>query len=375
MLTRIQARRLHDAVLENFLVSRSPVAFLEDAPPKTGDRDTCYLFSYFAAAGMLYRAIRAGEADMRPLYRHLIDGFAYYRDGRMPAGQSKYHSERGNEPNGGHGECFFDDNIWVARNLLCAYEVLQEPDYLAEAKRIVAYTYTAWDPVLGGLVWCEKGLTDQGTEQELERGLSANACCILVNAWLYRITGEKAYLDWALRFYAFCKQMQDPQTKIYYNGVHTLLRDGKRTAGAVNHDLYSYNPGSIILADLLLHEITGDAAYEQDAWQTARATHKAFLRQNENGTREYRDFIWFTAIWAEAAAELAKREQAPTRAWRDVFEGMLSYGIDHFERYGGLIPHDSARGWRPGMDDYDRLLLTHSANAEIAWLLVSGWQE
>ena len=33
---------------------------------------------------------------------------------------------------------------------------------------------------LGGLVWCEQGLTDQATEQELERGLSANACCILV---------------------------------------------------------------------------------------------------------------------------------------------------------------------------------------------------
>ena len=35
----------------------------------------------------------------------------------------------------------------------------------------MAYTYTAWDWDLGGLVWCEQGLTDQATEQELERGL------------------------------------------------------------------------------------------------------------------------------------------------------------------------------------------------------------
>ena len=90
-------------------------------------------------------------------------------------------------------------------------------------------------------MWCEQGLTDQATEQELERGLSANACCILVNAWLYQLTGEKSYLEWADRFYQFCKQMQDPVTKIYYNGVHTLLQNSHRQAGDVNKDLYSYN--------------------------------------------------------------------------------------------------------------------------------------
>lgn len=374
MLTRIQARRLYDAVFENFLITPSTMAFLEYAPPKPGDRKDCYLFSYFAVAGMMYRAIQAGEEDVRPAYRQLIDGFAYYRDESMPTGQSKYHSERGNRVNGGHGECFFDDNIWVARNLLCAYEVLRDPEYLAEARRIVAYTYTAWDDSIGGIVWCEKGLTEQGTEQELERGLSANACCILVNAWLYRITGNESYLAWAKRFYQFCKQMQDPQSKIYYNGVHTILQEGRRVSGSVNRDLYAYNPGSMILADLLLYEITGEALYEQDAWQTANATHKTFLQQNENGVREYKDFIWFVAIWAEAAAELAKEDATRTQDWREVFEEMLTHGIKNCERYGGLIPHDCARGWRPDEDAYDRLLLTHSANAEIAWLLVM-WQK
>ena len=111
---------------------------------------------------------------------------------------------------------------------------------------IDVYKRQAWDWDLGGLVWCEQGLTDQATEQELERGLSANACCILVNAWLYQLTGEKSYLEWADRFYQFCKQMQDPVTKIYYNGVHTLLQNSHRQAGDVNKDLYSYNSGSMI---------------------------------------------------------------------------------------------------------------------------------
>ena len=369
-MKRAQARRLYEAVMKNFLVFQVPMTLREWAPRRPGDRDTCYLFSYFAAAGMMYRAVKAGELDVRGPYRQLITDLSYYRAGQMPQGQSKYHSERGAAPGEGHGPCFFDDNIWVARNLLCAYEVFGDAAYLEEAKKIAAYTYTAWNWELGGLVWCENGLTEQGTQQELERGLSANACCILVNAWLYQLTGEADYLEWARRFYGFCKGMQDPVTKIYYNGVHTLLRDGRRLAGEVNKDLYSYNPGSMILADLLLFDITGDKAYETDAWQTAQATHEAFLQKNENGTQEYKDFIWFTAIWAEACAELTKRDAERTLAYRAVFDQMLTHGIEHCQRLDGLIPHDCARGWRPGEDDYDRLLLTHCANAEIAFLLL-----
>ena len=41
------ARRLYDAVMKNFLVSESTMAFLEFFPRRPEDRDTCYLFSYF----------------------------------------------------------------------------------------------------------------------------------------------------------------------------------------------------------------------------------------------------------------------------------------------------------------------------------------
>jgi len=158
-------------------------------------------------------------------------------------------------------------------------------------------------------------------------------------------------------------------TKIYYNGVHTLLQNGHRQAGDVNKDLYSYNSGSMILADLLLFDITKDSSYEQDAWQAAHATHEAFLQKNSNGTREYKDFIWFTAIWAEGFAELEKRDASRTTEYREVFEEMLTHGIQNCERFDGLIPHDCARDWRPDEDVYDRLLLTHCANAEMAFLL------
>ena len=80
------ARRLYDAVMKNFLVSESTMAFLEFFPRRPEDRDTCYLFSYFGVAGMMYRAIKAGQEDVREPYRKLIENFVYYQDGQNAAG-------------------------------------------------------------------------------------------------------------------------------------------------------------------------------------------------------------------------------------------------------------------------------------------------
>lgn len=363
------ANALCGAVLEQFRAGERGV-FREYAPVREGDRDSCFLWSYFALSGMLYRMVKAGGEEWLPAYEEVIEGFACYRTdaSEMAEGCIKYHSERGFGPGMGHAPVFFDDNIWVARNFLFAYEILQKEEYLEEAKRIVNYTYTGWNDTLGGLVWNERGLTDQGTEQELERGLSANACCILVNAMLYRLTGEEGYLTWALRFYRFCKQMQDKDTGIYYNGVHTVIRDHVRYAGEINRDLYGYNAGSMILADLLLYEITRQENYKEDAVWAARAAHQAFLRQDETGRAYYKDFVWFTAILAEGYDELARIDPDSAETGRKTLRESLMYAWEHYRSGAGLLPHDYVTGWRKE-DDYDRLLLTHSGTAEMACLL------
>lgn len=364
------ANALCNAVMEQFKVGESGIIFREYAPAKDGDRDSCFLFPYFALSGMLYHMIKAGETQWCSVYEKIMEGFVFYRAdaSKMAEGSIKYHSERGKEPGGGYASCFFDDNIWVARNFLFAYEILQKEEYLEEAKRIVNYTYTGWNDELGGLVWNDNGLTDEGTEQELERGLSANACCIIVNAMLYQITGEEGYLTWALRFYEFCKQMQDKDTGIYYNGVHTVIRDHVRYAGEINKDLYGYNAGSMILADLLLYDITGDESYKKDAVWAAKAVHQAFLKHDEVGRAYYKDFVWFTAIQAEGYDALARYDADSVEEGRKTLRDSLAFAWEHYRNADGLLPHDYVTGWR-GDDDYDRLLLTHSGTAEIACLL------
>lgn len=366
-MNNTQASELYYAVIRNFYMDDVP-GFREFAPARQEDRKTCYLWSYFAAAGMMYRACKAGM-DILPFYRTVIEGLRFYRSAPMGDGMIKYHSERGDAYDTGCGPCFFDDNIWVARNYLFAYEILKDRFYLEEAGRIVKYIYTGWNEELGGLVWNENGLTPDGTEQELERGLSANGCCIIVNALLYQLTGRADYLAWAHRFYDFCKTTQDPESGIYYNGVHTLIADGRRVAGEINKDLYGYNTGSMILADLLLYEITKEKSYYQDAIRSAAAAHKAFLRFDEvSGCFYYKDFVWFTAVLAEGYAALAACDSEAAGPYMKMLEQSLDYSLSTFCKDTGLLPHDYVTGWRNN-DDYDRMLLTHSGTAEIAFLL------
>ena len=379
-MDKILAQRLTKAVLQNFYDPRKN-AMLEYAPAQKGDRSDSYLWAYFAATGMLYRACRAG-AEMKGEYRAVLDGFLYYRSQPLEGGLVKYHSERGSAPDGGHGPCFFDDNIWVARNYLFAYETFGDAFFLAEARRVADYVYTGWNEDLGGLVWNENGLTDGGTEQELERGLSANACGSIVSALLHKLTGEERYLVWARRFYNFCKTVQDPETKIYYNGVHTVLRGGKRSAGEVNKDLYSYNTGSMILADLLLYEITREQAYRADAFACAAAAHAAFLRPAQgDAPAHYVDFNWFMAVLAEGWEALAEYDAEGVQPYFAVLQNSMDFASQRFTVQSGLLPHDYTDGWRKyaaqealGGDwrknnDYDRMLLTHSGTGEIAWIL------
>lgn len=355
---------LLESTLERF--AREKNSLLEFYPRKAEDRDTCFLWSYFATTGMLYQAVRAGF-PVKHIFKEYIDALPYYRCAPQPGKPVKYHSERGSRINGGHGPCFFDDNIWTARNYLFAYEVFEEQFYLEEARRVVEFVYSGWDECLGGVVWNENGLTEGGTVQELERGLSANACASLISAVLHRITGEERYLSWSKRFYEFCKTVQDPETKIYYNGIHTRIENGGRTSGEVNKDLYSYNSGSMILVNLELYQITGDPQYLEDAQATSEAAFHAFLAKDESSGQHYfKDFIWFTAILAEGWSALISTGAQRERGYMK----MLSMSVEYASRFrnsAGLLPHDLVCGWRSD-DDYDRMLLTHSAIAEIAVL-------
>lgn len=322
-------------------------------------KQTGYLWSSFSAVGMQYYVCKLypDDSEQKETFRLMINNFQYYRQ-RNPAQNEaansvKYHSGRGTPLSGGVGDCFFDDNIWVARNYLRAYEILGDAWYLEEAIRVNNWVLSGWNEELGGVVWSEVGLTDAANEQHLERGLSANACAILVNASLSQLVDspeeQKYYLQWAEKFYTFCKKMQNtPISYDYWNGIHTIIVNGVRKNGGINRVHYAYNSGSMILANLALYEATTDEvkkdAYRKDALATAAAAQKTFyLRDGATGEPYYQGDPWFAAILNEAFYELRRYDKALADEYLDAFYQNVKTAYQNRDISTGLCPYQATQ--------------------------------
>lgn len=364
------AKLLLENVLKLYRNNEGKYYLREYYPNKENEVSTAYLWSYFGALGMMYQMNRLFPSDMdiREEYKTMLDNLAYYKNASSNDYMAKYNSGRGASVNHGVGDIFFDDNIWVARNMLFAYEIFGDEDYLLEAIKVTNFIYTGWNEEIGGLVWNETGLGTNATPQELERGLSANACSIIVNAKLYQLTEDESYLNWAVKFYDFCKQMQNSDTGIYYNGIHTVVKpDGTRINNSINKDLYAYNPGSMILANLLLYDITKEEDYYIDGKKAAAISHSVFVKE-ENNIKFYKGYPWFTAILIEGYEALSGYDSDFTKPFTEVLKNSLDYASRNYMNENGMLPGNLATGFN---DNYaeDRQLLTQSAYAEMYALL------
>lgn len=316
-----------------------------------------YLWSNFSGVGLQYYVCKLypDSAKEKEIFRRMINNFQYFRQSNPAVNSAensvKYHSARGNQINGGSGDCFFDDNVWVARNYLRAYEILGDQWYLEEAIRVNNWVLSGWNHELGGIVWSEVGLTDQANAQHLERGLSANACAIIVNAQLAELADEDAqktfHKEWAEKFYTFCKRMQNTPTSYdYWNGIHTIIENGVRKDGDINRVHFSYNSGSMILANLALYELESDSAkkeaYMTDAVNTAKAAQKTFWQvDNRTGKPYYQGDPWFAAILAEAYYELLPYNREVASRYLNNFSKNVELAYANRDSRSGLCPYQA----------------------------------
>lgn len=333
-----------------------------------------YLWSQFSLTGKQYAYIKAGgDEAAKELFTEQIDMFERYKAADSSDTFKKYHSGQGIVS--GNGTVFFDDNIWGARNLLFAYDILGEQKYLDYAKLATDFVYTGWDEKLGGLVWNENGLTPNGGADDLERGLSANGAAVFVSLALYKITGEQKYLDWAYKFYDFCKTLQDPITKFYYNGRHTVVKpDGSRVDGSINKAAYSYNAGSMIIADIYFYEITKEEKYLIDAKDSAKAAFDVFAFK-EGDITFINDFQWFNTVLLDSYVRLAKYDPENTAMYIKAFEGQLDYAYRKKRNADGLLPDKFfGQGWDDKSNKENYRLLIQAANAEQFSLLAQYYK-
>jgi hypothetical protein len=200
----------------------------------------------------------ARVAGIRSAAAHAVPVRLAQLDRRFRA-HGVYHAKPG-------GDVYYDDNEWIAQDLLDWDAIRDSAAARRKAAQIFGVVTKAWDndsqkSCPGGVQWTNaRGNDDRNTVS------TANGA--IVGLRLYLLTRRPAYLGWAQRMIGWVEQcLHDPDG---------LYGDHIAGSGAIDRTEWSYNQGSMLEAYRLLYKATGDPSDLAHAESIADSTLAAF---------------------------------------------------------------------------------------------------
>lgn len=220
-----------------------------------------------------YRGLIQPYVEMKEAYWIEKDGVGGYCDSPHPTKPDRY----------------YDDNAWIVLGLIECYRVAGEPKLLEKAKKTADFVLSGEDDKLGGgLYWLESNRNSKNT--------CSNAPAIVGLVELYKLTGEKKYLESAQRLYGWTRKTLQDGDGLYLD--HIML-DGK-----IDRTKWTYNTALMIRAGCSLYDVTKDEAYLKEAQRVAAASVGKWVRPDG----AMRDNSYFAHLLAEALLELSVRD-------------------------------------------------------------------
>jgi predicted alpha-1,6-mannanase (GH76 family) len=193
------------------------------------------------------------------------------------------------------GSVYYDDNEWIAEDLLDWDALRISSSARRKAERIFSAVVDAWDDhpqkvCPGGVQWTNESGND-------DRNTVSTANGAIVGLRLYLLTRRPAYLRWSQRMIGWVEGcLHDPDG---------LYGDHIRGDGSIDHTEWSYNQGSMLEAYRLLYRATGDRADLARAEAIADATLASFRgRWSSEPTA-------FAAIFFRRLLDLAAVDRRP----------------------------------------------------------------
>ena len=164
------------------------------------------------------------------------------------------------------GDVYWDDNEWIAQDLLDWDAVRGSPVARRKAAQIFRAVTRAWDTSSrkvcpGGVQWADVPGND-------DRNTVSTANGAVVGLRLYLLTHRTAYLNWSQRMIGWVERCLRDSDGLY--GDH-ISGDGR-----IDRTEWSYNQGSMLEAYRLLYKATGDRTNLTRAEAIADSTLAAF---------------------------------------------------------------------------------------------------
>jgi hypothetical protein len=205
------------------------------------------------------------------------------------------------------GSVYYDDNEWIAQDLLDADAVWSNAAGRQRATEIFGAIVRAWDsdpshPCAGGIVWTEAPSND-------DRNTVTTANGALLGLRLHALTQRPAFLRWSERMLSWLDRCMLAPNGLYWDHIDAN--------GVVDFTHWTYNQGSLIGADVLLYRQTRDAVALASAERLADATLAYFAGSKLAGEPPEFAAIFFRNLLALAAIDNRQQYLDAAQAYAD----------------------------------------------------------
>lgn len=240
---------------------------------------------------------------------------------------------------------YYDDNAWLVLALAEVFELTKDTKYLDRSLATFRFVMSGEDDKLGGgLYWREVEKTSKNT--------CTNAPTIVSALRMYQLTKDEKHLETAKRVYAWTRKNLQDQDGLFWDNI--------KLDGRIDRRKFTYNSALMIRANCLLHEITGEATYLEEATRMAIAAEKQWIHPSGAISDSGR----FAHLLLESFLELEERDKDPR--WRATVERCLVHLHDKMKDEHGRYPHRWDRRW--GRPTREVMLLNQASPARIYWL-------
>ena len=297
----------------------------------SGDMSTAFAWPYTETVASSWRIATLGEGFktyISGFYEKTLQGFEYYR-----AYRTDYHTycaTRATAAGMAAGDTYYDDNVWISREFLNAYEIFGNEEYLKTSEAVAEYIWSGWaGDELGGIYWCE--------QKKNSRNACSNAPAALLFARLSETLEKPVWLDRAVQVYQWTYDtLRDPSDNVYWDNISN--------EGNVTTWKFTYNTGSMIAAGVKLYEITGEQKYLDQASASARGAYNYWFESREGYDFKTitSDNPWFNVLLLDAWVELYKYEPEALE-YIEAYEANLNNAYAMLE--DGLMPSNWVNGW------------------------------
>ncbi|MDR0510038.1 MAG: glycoside hydrolase family 76 protein [Rikenellaceae bacterium] len=410
----VRAIAMTDAAMTNYF-SDAGMAMSRYYNPYTGVRSTeigsvwHYTSSIETLNAVMHglKALRdGGDASLynqhfdryKAMMRSLFDNAAYYRGQFTLTSYTQtkewwcYGVNRANAKNsadvggGNMRNNVYDDQMWLIRELIEAYRLTGEADYLSEAEYLTAYVLDGWDctlnisgnenggipwgpgyvsmhscsngPIISPLVWLHELYKDKPDQISYLR-IATDGSRVSVTA-----AKKDYYLAFAQKVYAYMRaNLYNSSSGCYIDNLNSPVSGGGNpeyeTVGGVNYRKHtplssrngpdiSYNSGTMLSGAADLYRATNDANYHSDASSLAVMAFTRFARP-----MEYRPDmvsyatdgfnIWFNGVLMRGWADVHSVD-GHVPDYLGTFQRNLDFGWYNF-LYKDMLPRNLQLGW------------------------------